>query len=70
MTNCFAKWQHNTILAWKMISKIGLTSVRALFRRDSSYETCTDQLVTKSEIMGTESLPKELDINGGSDEHQ
>lgn len=70
MTNCFAKWQYNTILAWKMIAKIVLSSVRASFRRDSSYETCIDQLVTQREIMGTESLPKEQDINGDSDEHQ
>ena len=68
--NCFAKWQHNTVLAWKMIAEIVLSSVRGSFQRDSSHEACIDQVVTQSEMMGTESLPKEQDINGGSDEHR
>jgi len=70
MMNCFAKWQHNTVLAWKMIAKIGLSSVRVSFQRDSSHETCIDQLVTQSGVIDTESLPKEQDINRDSDEHR
>lgn len=68
--NCFAKWQHNTILAPKMIAKIGPTGVKAILRRNRSYETCIDPWFTQDEVMCTEPLLKELDINGGSDEHR
>jgi len=68
--NCFAKWQHNTILAPKMIAKNGLTGVKASLRRNSSYETCINILFTQDEIMRAEPLLKELGINGGSDEHR